>query len=44
MADCSYNFSSDNRINSIIQSIAGNNIQYGNDLLNIANSRELLVC
>lgn len=40
MADCSYNFSSDNRINSIIQSIAGNNIQYGNDLLSIVNSRE----
>lgn len=37
---CNYNFSSDKRINSIIQSIAGNNIQYGNDLLNIVNSKE----
>lgn len=37
---CNYNFSSDKRINSIIQSIAGNDIQYGNDLLNIANSKE----
>lgn len=39
MADCNYNFSSDKRINSIIQSIAGNDIQYGNDLLNIINSK-----